>query len=103
MTLFCSVQNKFVCKVINLGFFCSEIVERQFYGYNSWKNTYAVRIFKFFLKEIEVSKEVRFLVLFPFRDLSRSWIKFYEDCDSILLNLRNFIKLEVFGCKRIFS
>ena len=72
MTLFCIVQKKFVCKAISLGVFCSEIVERQFCGCYSWKNTYAVRIFKFFLKEIEVSKEVRFLVLFPFRDLSRS-------------------------------
>ncbi len=60
-------------------------------------------VFLSFFKEIEVSKEVRFLVLFPFRDLSRSWIKFYEDCDSISLNLRSSIKLEVFDCKRLFS
>ena len=56
--------------------------------------------------EVGVSKEVSFLdrhVKFPYRELRRSHITLYKDCDSILLRLQLFIKSVVFDCKRRFG
>jgi len=85
--LFCVVQNKFVYKAIHWGFFWLGIVKGQYVLAVIIRK---IRLVVSYFGEVEMSKEVSFLdrhVKFPYRELRRSHITLYKDCDSILLSL----------------
>jgi hypothetical protein len=70
-----------------IGFFWLGIVEGQYFLAVIIRK---IRLVVSYFGEVEMSKEVSFLdrhVEFPYRELRRSHITLYKDCDSILLSL----------------